>query len=254
MKKQLLTLLLISSTFTFSFAQNGGGVCSADPNATGLVYPMQPDSVVNPGESYSQTITISVPTDTTVSVITVYVDSIQLDSVRGLPVGLAYGCNSSLGNCTYLGGTQGCFIIDGTVNDTVGIYPITFDVIIYGVLDSTGTGGDPLVLPYSLEVYNLYVGNVGVEMLNNSKFDVIQNVPNPFNGSTTIKFNSPVAETVNFHVYDMIGRQVHSSKINAVTGVNTINYTSEKLAPGAYFYSIANGKNSITKRMIVTGK
>ena len=256
MKKNLLTLLLIASSFFYSFAQiTGGGVCSIDPNATGLIYPMQPDSVIDQvGDYYEQTITLSVPTDTTVSVITVYIDSIVLLSVDGLPTGLTYGCNSSLGNCTYVGGSEGCFIISGTVNDTVGIYPITFNVELTGVLDSTGTDTTQLTVPYALEVYSLYVGNVGVEMLNTSKFDVIQNVPNPFNGSTTIKFNSPVAETVNFSVYDMIGRQVHTTKIDAVTGVNTINYTSEKLAPGAYFYTLANGKNSITKRMVLTGK
>lgn len=250
MKKTLLALLFITAISSVGFAQ----VCTPDPNATGLVYPMQPDSVVNPGETYDQTITISVPTDTTVSIITVYVDSIQLDSVRGLPNGLSYGCNSSIGTCTYLGGTIGCFNISGTVNDTVGIYPITFDVVVYGVLDSTGTDTTQLTLPYSLDVYRLYVGNVGIQTLNASKFDVIQNVPNPFNGTTTIKFNSPFVEPVNFYVYDMIGRQVQSSKINAVKGSNTINYSAEKLTPGAYFYTLENGKARITKRMIVTGK
>lgn len=250
MKKNLLSILFITAISITGFAQ----VCTVDPNATGLIYPMQPDSVVDPGDNYSQTITVSVPTDTTVSLITVYIDSIQIAGVTGLPNGLTYDCNSSLGNCTFLGGTTGCFIISGTVNDTVGIYPITFEVVIGGVLDSTGTGGDPLVIPYSLEVFNMYVGNVGVQILSASKFDVIQNVPNPFNGSTTIKFNSPVNETVNFYVYDMTGRQVYSSKINAVTGVNIINYTSEKLAPGAYFYTLANSTNRITKQMVVTGK
>lgn len=251
MKKILLSIFSITAIITTSFGQ----ICTPDPNAVGLIYPMTPDSTTNRWQYYEQTVTISVPTDTTVSVITVFVDSIQLDSVRGLPNGLTYGCGSSLGNCTYLGGTQGCFIISGTVNDSAGTYPVTFDVIIYGVLDSTGTGGDPLVLPYSQEVYKLHVGEaLGVQSLNSSKFDVLQNIPNPFSGGTTIKFNSPSAEPVNFYVYDMIGRQVHNTKINAVTGANTINYTSEKLAPGAYFYTVTNGKNSITKRMIVTGK
>ena len=250
MKKTLLSLFSIAAFTLGAFAQ----ICTPDPNAFGLVYPMQPDSTVNPGDSYNQTITISVPTDTTVSIVTVYVDSIQLDSVRGLPIGLSYGCNSSLGTCTYPGGTEGCFIISGTVNDTVGLYPITFDVIVYGVLDSTGTDTTQLTLPYSLEVYRMYVGNVGIQTLNASKFDVIQNVPNPFNGSTTIKFNSPFAEPVNFYVYDMIGRQVQSSKINAVKGSNTINFSAEKLVPGAYFYMLENGKTRITKRMIVLGK
>jgi len=247
MKKNLLTFLLITTFSAFGFAQ----VCTPDPNATGLFYPAQPDSTANPGEWYEQTMTLSVPTDTNIVVATIHIDSVFLDSVRGLPVGLTYGCNSSLGNCNYPGGTDGCFIISGTLNanDTVGVYPITFDVILYGVLDST-----PTTLPYSLDLYSIYVGNVGVQTLNLSKFDVIQNIPNPFNGNTTIKFSSPANEKVDFLVYDMIGKQVYNSKINAVTGINKINFSSEKLAPGAYFYTLANSKTRITKRMIVTGK
>ncbi len=153
MKKLLLSLFTITAITTTGFAQ----VCNVDPNATGLIYPMQPDSVIDQvGDYYEQTITLSVPTDTTVSVITVYIDSIILLSVDGLPTGLTYGCNSSLGNCTYVGGSEGCFIISGTVNDTVGIYPITFNVELTGVLDSTGTDTTQLTVPYALEVYSLY--------------------------------------------------------------------------------------------------
>ncbi len=251
MKKNLLVLLFLTTISATSFAQ----ICSPDPNATGLFYPAMPDSTTNRWQYYEQVMTISVPTDTTVSPLTIYIDSVLLDSVRGLPNGLSYGCNSSLGNCTYVGGSEGCFIISGTINDSSGVYPITIDVVLAGVLDSTGTDTTQLVVPYSLEVYNLYVDTaLGVQVLDMQKFAVLQNIPNPFNGSTTIKFNSPVNEKIDFFVYDMIGRQVHSSKINAVSGVNTINYTSEKLAPGAYFYTLANSKARITKRMIVSGK
>lgn len=253
MKKTLLSVFSIAAFTASSFAQ-----CIIDPNATGLLYPMTPDTTTNRWQDYTQTLTISVPTDTTIQgLFTVYIDSVALMSVDGLPNGLTYGCNSSLGNasCTYPGGTDGCFIISGNVNDSAGVYPITLNIMGYGVLDSTGTDTNHLALELPVDGYTLYVGEaLSVQMLDNSKFDVIQNVPNPFNGSTTIKFNNPVAETVNFSVYDMIGKQVHSAKINAVTGVNTINYTSEKLAPGAYFYTLTNGKNSITKRMVVTGK
>lgn len=252
MKKILLSIISFVTFTTVTYAQ----VCTVDPNAAGLIYPMQPDSTTNPGEYYEETITITVPTDTTVSIITVYLDSVVLDSVQGLPAGLTYGCGSSLGNCTYLGGTQGCFKISGTVDNSVavGIYPITFHVTITGVLDSTGSGGEPIVLPYALEAFNLYVGNVGVQTLNTLKFDVIQNIPNPFNGTTSIKFNCPISGTVDFTVFDILGKQVHNKKIDAVTGANVIKYSSENLAPGAYFYMLSNGTERITKRMVVSGK
>ena len=246
MKKLLLFFCVLTIITAKGFAQN----CTPDPNASGLYYPTQPDSTTNVWQDYEQTVTFNVPTDTTIQIITIHIDSLHLNTVIGLPNGLTYGCNSTLGNCNYPGGTEGCFIISGNVNDTVGVYPIIFDVTVYGLIDTVSAP-----LNQQVEVYNLYVGEpLSVQALDLTKFDVLQNTPNPFNGSTTIKFNSPVAETVNFSVYDMIGRQVHTTKIDAVTGVNTINYTSEKLAPGAYFYTLANGKNSITKRMVLTGK
>jgi hypothetical protein len=91
---------------------------------------------------------------------------------------------------------------------------------------------------------------VGIEAFSFDKFDLKQNTPNPFNGSTTIQFNCTTNEKVNFDVFDMLGREMYSDKINAESGVNIITYTS-KLESGTYFYSISNGKNRITKRMIV---
>lgn len=91
---------------------------------------------------------------------------------------------------------------------------------------------------------------VEVEELSRDKFDMKQNSPNPFNESTTISFNCTTSEKVVFNIFDMLGREVYSNTINAESGINTFTYTT-KLDSGTYFYCISNGKNKVTKKMVV---
>lgn len=255
MKKTILSIILLSALSVAGIAQ----VCTPDPTfvSSGVkgIFPAtgDPIAVGTPGVAYSQTFTLTAPVDTTVMGFYATLDSIHLDDITGLPAGLTYECSES--DCMYTGGSEGCFKISGTSNEN-GTFPIAIMVTAYGL--ATGTPlGDVTLQTFGTQnfaQYSLVMGNVGVQTLTNSKFDMLQNVPNPFNGNTTIKFNSPSTETVSFFVFDVIGRQVHSSKINAVTGTNTISYSSEKVAPGAYFYTLSNSKTKITKRMIVSGK
>ena len=60
-------------------------------------------------------------------------------------------------------------------------------------------------------------------------FCLQQNVPNPFNSATTIRFSLQTAEWVTLTVYDLAGREV------AVL-------TSQRLRPGTYSYTW-NGKD-----------
>jgi Secretion system C-terminal sorting domain/Putative carbohydrate metabolism domain len=92
---------------------------------------------------------------------------------------------------------------------------------------------------------------LGVESYTANNFDLKQNFPNPFTGNTTFQFNCITGEKVNFQICDLLGREMYSSKINAESGLNTINYSS-KLCAGTYFYSLSNGKNKVSKKMVVT--
>jgi hypothetical protein len=77
------------------------------------------------------------------------------------------------------------------------------------------------------------------------------NFPNPFNKTTNIQFNSDASKMVNLSVANMVGKVVYTSKIQATKGENTVNFTAEQLSPGVYFYTISDGKNSVTRRMVV---
>jgi hypothetical protein len=80
-----------------------------------------------------------------------------------------------------------------------------------------------------------------------------QNVPNPFNASTTIGYYLPTTITnASIYVYDMNGVQLKSYSINQRGKGNIIIQGSEFNA-GMYLYAlIADGKVIDTKRMILT--
>ena len=52
-------------------------------------------------------------------------------------------------------------------------------------------------------------------------------------------------------VSNMIGKVVYSSKIQVNKGENTVNFNADQLTPGIYFYTIGDGKNSVTRRMVI---
>jgi hypothetical protein len=80
-----------------------------------------------------------------------------------------------------------------------------------------------------------------------------QNVPNPFNQSTTIGFYLPTTVTnANIYVYDMNGIQLKNYSISERGKENLVIQGSEFNA-GMYLYAlIADGKVIDTKRMILT--
>ena len=77
------------------------------------------------------------------------------------------------------------------------------------------------------------------------------NFPNPFVKNTSIQFNSDASKTVNLSVSNMVGKVVYTSKLQASKGENNVNFTADQLTPGVYFYTISDGKNSVTRRMVV---
>ena len=131
MKIQLLkpfAILFALTTPIFAFSQ----ACQPDGQYSGLTG-LHPDVNVNltqatAGQSYSQTMTIVVPQDTTVNfpgvgVVNLTMNNRRLDAIQGLPQGFSYACNPS--NCSFPGNSLGCIIITG--NPTIGqagTYPL----------------------------------------------------------------------------------------------------------------------------------
>lgn len=95
---------------------------------------------------------------------------------------------------------------------------------------------------------------VGINQNNQSTigFEVSQNYPNPFSGSTTIKVNLQQPMDIKLEVFNMLGERVYelpASRGNV--GLNSFRIQAEHLSPGIYFYTISTGLDKITNKMII---
>jgi len=95
---------------------------------------------------------------------------------------------------------------------------------------------------------------VGIEPAINipSEFKLYQNYPNPFNPSTIISYDLRSAGYVTIKIYDITGKLV-KSLVNKEQqpGTYNINFSSEGLSSGIYFYRLSTVGFTDTKKMIL---
>lgn len=79
-----------------------------------------------------------------------------------------------------------------------------------------------------------------------------QNYPNPFNQSTIIKFQIKSNEFVELKIYDINGKETATLvSENLSPGMYTINYNTNGLPSGVYFYKLKAGDFTSVKKMIL---
>ncbi len=99
-------------------------------------------------------------------------------------------------------------------------------------------------------IYSVYgTSTVGMKELENKGFSLGQNVPNPFNGQSTVTYNiDKEASSAVFTVTDVMGRVISTEKADASKGTHTI--TLGNYSAGVYYYSLNVDGNVTTKKMI----
>jgi hypothetical protein len=84
------------------------------------------------------------------------------------------------------------------------------------------------------------------------QFALEHNYPNPFNPSTTIKYELPRTSNVTLSVYDILGREV-SVLVNEKreAGVHEVKFDGSNLASGVYFYRLQAGDFVATNELVL---
>ncbi|OQX77854.1 MAG: hypothetical protein B6D61_06505, partial [Bacteroidetes bacterium 4484_249] len=90
-----------------------------------------------------------------------------------------------------------------------------------------------------------------ISLLNSG--ELLQNVPNPFNGTTQIWYKLEEESNVTVNVFDYTGKQIKSFNPGTTDkGSHFVEFSSDGLPAGIYFYNLEiNGKLTDAKKMTV---
>lgn len=250
MKNFFLTLTL---AFAFVGAQ---AQCTPDPQFTiAGIYPDSATGLPNAmvGQAYNEVITIISPVDTSTVIlgqtISVTIQTIELTSVTGLPPSFSYDCATT--NCIFAGGSTSCAVLTsaGPTSAEIGSHQVimntttTVDAGLFGIQTQNDV----------VDYYYINVSNATsvINQFNDFTFELKDISPNPLNSNAKIQFISGISADVVFTVYNNLGKKIEERNIAASRGVNNIEISAKDYANGMYLYSINNGIQVVSKRMII---
>jgi len=276
--KKFLTLLLVNVfLINFAVAQD----CQPDPmfaDSSAGVYPppfeptMSPDGGIADaaciGSGYFFNFTVVVSETITFAGATLQLDSIRVDSVAGLPDGLALPngpfvvCNP--GSCSFPANSQGCAAITGTPTGNensmgqsgTGDYELT----IYGSAFLTGFPQPQQLTfpgPIAPGEYILVLEENGGGSCVTGTEDILKDkiglkaMPNPTTGWTTIDINSTIDDKMQFTLMDIFGKVIRQENHPISIGQNQISVNAANLPKGIYVYSLSNELGAVSKKLIV---
>ncbi len=86
-----------------------------------------------------------------------------------------------------------------------------------------------------------------------NQFALYQAYPNPFNPSTNIKFTVAQSGNVSLRIYNVMGQLVKTVVDNVYKNKGDYNYqvTMDNLSSGVYFYTLIQGNQELTKKMVL---
>ncbi len=114
---------------------------------------------------------------------------------------------------------------------------------------TAGTDGKPL------GDLNWYPSALAVKQVPNeipTQFTLSQNYPNPFNPTTDVKVSLKQAGVMSLKIYNVLGQLVQVVDQGfRPAGIYVYNVNMDKYSSGVYFYTLQEGANVITKKLVL---
>ncbi len=91
----------------------------------------------------------------------------------------------------------------------------------------------------------------GIERKTGISISMSQNIPNPANSNTIIRYTIPESGEVIFRIHSMNGQLLYNKAAKSESGTNSIEINTSTLSAGIYVYSMEFNGQRITKRMSI---
>lgn len=246
-----------------SFWQNNLNITLADPGESSI----DMNVIVNPGH-LNKNLNSNI-----ISGLTVVLDTIFHTNISDLIILLEHlgvtdtlvmqpiNSGSDFINCALTDASS--VLVDEAEAPFTGIYKPHSSLSVFAGMDPNGI--------WTLKILDLVSGNTGtleawglklyLDAATNIESDyktipkeykVYQNFPNPFNPSTTIKWQIPKAVFVTLKIYDVLGREVTTLVNEEVSaGKHESVFDANRFSSGVYFYQIKAGEFIQTRKMLL---
>lgn len=219
---------------------------SPEPATPALIHGLQ-------GRKYEDALQVLIPNEVTLSINGEFVSAgimeQELVEITGLPPGISFSCSSL--NCRFAPGSENYITIQGTP-EVPGVFSISAS------FKTTAMAGREVFTSHSkIDYYSISVQPELLKLVNESngqEFSMEQNVPNPCTEVTGIRFTLPSAGEVDLRIFNLIGKEVYRSLINAEAGENDLKLDVREFSPGVYMYTMIYEGQSISKRMVISRK
>jgi hypothetical protein len=84
------------------------------------------------------------------------------------------------------------------------------------------------------------------------RYQLTQNFPNPFNQTTSIKYNLPTEGKITISVYNVLGKKIKTLVNEPQTaGLHQIDFNADTLSNGVYYYELIVGEKRQTRKMLL---
>jgi hypothetical protein len=134
---------------------------------------------------------------------------------------------------------------------TIVFVPDTDNVFIDTLRIYSSAPGPPMKIVLSGRCYSPH-GTQATGAGIPTEFCLFENYPNPFRGSTTIKFGLPRPSTVSLAVFNTLGQLVTELANGYLeAGYHTVAFRSAGLSSGLYFYRFQAGDFVATRKLVV---
>ncbi|MCX6199501.1 MAG: T9SS type A sorting domain-containing protein [Bacteroidetes bacterium] len=100
-----------------------------------------------------------------------------------------------------------------------------------------------------LDVHFKFSATVDAELNADDAPKVTECFPNPANGSSSIMIHASSESVFSFELYDITGKLIQQSSINAVPGYNRFDFITELLAQGSYKVVVKSQRSVFTRNL-----